>query len=87
MTIANARRFLQTLRWEHRDIPVPTTRQAKKLAKAADNASSFVWLVPDEIDAIKNYEQHTIALLEWHRLLVRIYDESVRLRAIAEGKR
>ena len=89
MTIAHARRYLWTLRHlspsmsdtEH----LVTKREAAKLARAAEKASNSRVYGPDLPYDVKSDREYSIALRNWDRLLVHIYDESVRLREIAEG--
>ncbi len=85
MTIEHAEKYLDELRrtrpgWKDK-------RQAKKLAKTAAKASNWRALGPAALYEIEDEDEYSTALREWDRLLVRIYDESIRLRAIAEGKR
>ena len=61
--------------------PSPTPRRAKKLAEAA----GIYWRLMDLYPPSGRCD--SVAGLEWQRLYVRVYDESERLREIAEGRR
>jgi hypothetical protein len=65
--------------------PSPTKRQAKKLAKAAHRYYVRMGTWPPSVPGTP--EEATPCMSEWLRFMLRIYDESIRLRAIAEGKR
>jgi hypothetical protein len=98
MTIEHAERYLAGLRIEspswwigmHDSAATPpkkdyTTRQAKKLAEAAwrytENWLSAAW----PYYAVDPHEA-VVLNIERFRFRVRVYDESQRLRKIAEGR-
>ena len=84
MTIGHAKQWLWDLGIESRNMRrTYTPRQAKKLARAARRYADEADLgSPNYTGVYQDSEQY-----EWWRLLVRCYDESIRLREIAEGKR
>jgi hypothetical protein len=102
MTIEHAERYLQRLRCESPSVMrfldykgehiklkrSYTPRQAKKLAKAAERSlfSMAVPAFPPAVKSLSSYSEWLIRLIEWWRFLLRVYDESRRLRAIGEGR-
>lgn len=86
MTLAHAQSYLARLRQESLDRAARwySKKQAVKLRDDAYEAAAWGMTPPSVISQWTKRET-LAAYFEWSRLRLRIYDESQRLRAIAEG--